>query len=145
MAKKAKFYFSFYHSRNSNANKSNNSNTNKNNDNNKNRKSIFRWLLLRWLLPTINLCKTLRRNWILREPLLFGYWFPKHPLFWFARNSQLGHIWLRTPHYAAPVWLTGYHAATLVTSYFPPNTYLGKGRTSIEVRGILRMCLPSHT
>ena len=66
----------------------------------------------------------LRRNWVLRQPLFFTYWLPKHPVFWltpFSQHSQLDHFWLPTPDYAAPVWLTGRHATPLVTRCFPPQ------------------------
>ena len=32
----------------------------------------------------LSLQNSLRRNWMLRQPLLFGYWLPKHPVFWFT-------------------------------------------------------------
>ena len=37
-------------------------------------------------------------------------------------TTQLGRLWLPTPHCALPVWLTGRYATPLVTSYFPPNS-----------------------
>ena len=65
-----------------------------------------------------------------------------HPLF---QHSQLGYLWLPTPHCAAPVWLKGYHTMAAVTRCFPPNPYLGEKRMLLEVASILRMCLSLHT
>ena len=68
-----------------------------------------------------SLHNSLRRNWMLRQSLLFAYWLPKHPVFLIhPLHSQLGRLWLPTPHCAAPVWLTGRHAIPLVTRCFPP-------------------------
>ena len=46
----------------------------------------------------------------------FFYSFP------FSQHSQLGHLWLPTPHGAVPVWLTGRYGTPSVTSYFPPSS-----------------------
>ena len=42
------------------------------------------WVLLEWLLLTFSLCKTPMRTWLLKQLLLFTYWLPKHPVFWFT-------------------------------------------------------------
>ena len=63
-------------------------------------------------------CKTpLGETGCLGNPY-FIHWLPKHPVFWY---SQLGYLWLPSPHCAAPVWLTGHYATPLVTRCFPPQ------------------------
>ena len=55
---------------------------------------------------------------MLRPPLAFIYWLPKHPGFCFtylSKHSQLGYLWLPTPNYAAPVLLTGCYTIRVVT------------------------------
>ena len=47
-----------------------------------------------------------------------------------SQHSQLGYIWLSTPHCTATMWLTGRYATPLVTRWFPPNPCLGKQRIS---------------
>ena len=42
-------------------------------------------------------------------------------LFCWLWTTQLGHLWLATPHCAVAVWPTGRYATPLVTSYFPTN------------------------
>ena len=69
---------------------------------------------------------SLRRNWMLRQPLLSVYWLPKHPVVWFTSlfwQSQSDQLWLPTPQCAAPVWLRGCHAMPLVTRRFPSTLY----------------------
>ena len=111
-----------------------------------NRCFFFRWLLLRWLLLTSSLCKThFGETGCLGNPyFLIGclsIQFFGSPITQSARSPMVTY-----PHCAAPVWLTGSHAAPLVTRYFPPNHYLGRRRTSLGVKGILSMCLRcSHT
>ena len=68
-------------------------------------KKIFCWL---WTSSKLNRQQnSLGRNWM---PELF---------FLNAFLTQLGYLWLPTPHYAAPMWLTGHYATPLVTRYFP--------------------------
>ena len=96
----------------------------------------------------ISLQNSLRRNWMPEQPLLFTYWLLRHPVFWFiplSQHSQLGYLWLPTPHCAALVWLTGRYAMPLVTKYFSPSPYLEKWRISLGVTSILSMCLHPHT
>ena len=109
---------------------------------------LLRWLLLRWLLlgslildgclRFLVFANSLSRNWMLRQPLLFTYWLPTHPVFWFTPfHTKLGYVWLPTPHCAAIVWLTGRYATPLIIKYLPPNSCLGKQRISIVVAIVL--------
>ena len=43
-----------------------------------------------------------------------------------SNHSQLGYVWLPTPHCPALVWLTGHHALPAVTRSFLPNPHLRK-------------------
>ena len=90
----------------------------------------------------------LRKSWMPMQPLLFNYLMRRHPVFLFtslSQHSQLGYLWLPTPHCAALVWLTGHHGIPLVAKCFQPNPYLGKQKISLGMASILRMCLCSHT
>ena len=72
----------------------------------------------------------------------------RHPVLLFtslSQHSQLGYLWLPTPHCAALVWLTGHHGIPLVTKCFQSNPYLGKQRISLWIASILSMYLCSHT
>ena len=60
-----------------------------------------------------------------RQSLVFIYWLPKNPGFWFtpfSQHSQLGYLWLPTSNCAAPVLLTGCYTSPVVTWCLPPNT-----------------------
>ena len=43
-----------------------------------------------------------------------------------SNHSQLGYVWLPTPHCPALVWLTGHHALPAVTRSFLPKPHLRK-------------------
>ena len=71
-------------------------------------------------------CEGLPQFWALHQLLSIAYfsWLFRHPVFWFtllSQHSQLGCLWLPTPHCAAPVWLTGHHAMPAVTRCLPPR------------------------
>ena len=61
-----------------------------------------------------------------------------------SNYSQLGRLWLPSPHCAVPVWLTRHHAMPVVTRWFLPNPYLGKQRVSLGVASILSIYLCSQ-
>ena len=86
----------------------------------------------------------LMRNWMLRQPLLLVTCclsiqiFDSPP---FCQHSQLGHLWLPTPHFAGPMLLTGCHS----TPEFPPILYhecYGFERVFFTLRRFLT-CTPS--
>ena len=56
---------------------------------------------------------------MLSQPLLLFTGFLSIQFFDSPKHSQLGYLWLPTPHYAAPMRLTGYYTASLVTRCFP--------------------------
>ena len=62
---------------------------------------------------------------MLRQPLLFGYWLPRHPVF----DSPLMQS-VRLP-------MVTYGAMPLVARFFSANPYLGGAEDSPGVRGIL--------
>ena len=74
---------------------------------------------------------SLRRNWMLKQPLLFNYQLPKHLVFFIRPN--------------AGSQVTYSQLVTYPSLCFLPNLYLGKRRISVGVRGILRMRLHSYT
>ena len=61
---------------------------------------------------------SLRRNWMLRQPLLYLL-VSKHPVFLFTLTQSVRLPMVTYPHCAAPVWLTGHYATLLVTRCFP--------------------------
>ena len=120
---------------------------------------LLRWLLLRWLFPgwlplrwllfTLHFNKTsleetgcLGNPYFLRTGYLRIQFFDLSP---FSNHSQLGCLWLPTPHFAALVWLTGHHTIPLVIKGFPSNPYQGGKRFSLGVASILsNESLPTH-
>ena len=60
----------------------------------------------------------------------------------FPNNSQLGHLWWPTPHFAVPVKLTGRYTTSLVTSYFPPNSVTASAMDLREHFFVFRRFLP---
>ena len=67
---------------------------------------------------------TLRRNWMLRQPLPFAYWLHKHLVSSFTSLFPIQSIrplLATSPHYAAPVLLRGHHATLEVTSTPHPH------------------------
>ena len=92
-------------------------------------------------------CKGLHQLWALPKLLLVAYfsWLLRLNFDLLFQHSELGYLWLPTPHWAAPVLLTGHHTMPAVTRCFPPNPYLGKQRISLGVASILSMFLCSYT
>ena len=47
------------------------------------------WISAFWMAASDlqSLQNSPRRNWMLRQPLLFTYWLPKHLVFWFTHNN----------------------------------------------------------
>ena len=109
---------------------------------------MFAFSTALWLFLTFNFNKSpLGETGCLDNPYFLltgclGIQFFDSPL---SQHSQLGNLWLPSPHCTAPVWLMGQDASPLVTRCFLLNPYLGKQRISLEVTGILSMCLCSHT
>ena len=48
------------------------------------------WMASPWMAASNlwSLQNSLRRNRMLRQPLLFVYWLPKHPVFWFTLTQS---------------------------------------------------------
>ena len=49
------------------------------------------WMDVPWMVAfdLKSLQNSLTRNWILWQPLLFVYWLPKHPVFWFNLTQSV--------------------------------------------------------
>ena len=70
---------------------------------------------------------------------------PKDPVFWFvpfSQHSQLDCLWLPTPDYATPVWLTGCHVTPLLTRCFSPELLMS---SLTLLWAISRFLGPFHT
>ena len=94
------------------------------------------WMAAPWMAaPDLeSLQNSLKRNWILRQPLLFTYWLPKHPDFWFtplfstqsARPPLVIYPWLCSTcvTYETPCHTIGHQVLPIIAFNVIPHPFV---------------------